>query len=61
MRLARVFQDPMKGTASSMTIAENMLLAELMRQNRGEAAPRPERPPGCEAYREHLSYCLAWA
>ena len=27
--VARVFQDPMKGTAASMTIAENMLLAEL--------------------------------
>lgn len=30
--VARVFQDPMKGTAAAMTIAENMLLAEL-RQN----------------------------
>jgi putative ABC transport system ATP-binding protein len=29
VRLARVFQDPMKGTAASMTVAENMLLAEL--------------------------------
>ena len=28
-RLARVFQDPMRGTAASMTVAENMLLAEL--------------------------------
>ena len=28
-RLARVFQDPMKGTAASMTVGENMLLAEL--------------------------------
>lgn len=28
-RLARVFQDPMKGTAASMTVAENLLLAEL--------------------------------
>ncbi len=27
--VARVFQDPMKGTAASMTIAENMLLAEM--------------------------------
>lgn len=27
--VARVFQDPMKGTAAAMTIAENMLLAEL--------------------------------
>ncbi|HAT88054.1 MAG TPA: ABC transporter ATP-binding protein, partial [Rhizobiales bacterium] len=31
--VARVFQDPMKGTAASMTIAENMLLAE-MRQSK---------------------------
>jgi putative tryptophan/tyrosine transport system ATP-binding protein len=29
VRLARVFQDPMKGTAASMTVAENMLLADL--------------------------------
>ena len=28
-RLARVFQDPMRGTAASMTVAENMLLADL--------------------------------
>lgn len=28
-KIARVFQDPMRGTAASMTIAENMLLAEL--------------------------------
>lgn len=35
MRLARVFQDPMKGTAASMTVAENMLLAELRSRNRG--------------------------
>ncbi|WP_420003653.1 ABC transporter ATP-binding protein [Arenibacterium sp. LLYu02] len=31
--VARVFQDPMKGTAAGMSIAENMLLAE-MRQSR---------------------------
>ncbi len=52
--VARVFQDPMKGTASSMTIAENMLLAE-MRQSRPRlrkalTAARRER------YREELSY-----
>ncbi|MDQ2067881.1 ATP-binding cassette domain-containing protein [Xinfangfangia sp. CPCC 101601] len=52
--VARVFQDPMKGTAASMTIAENMLLAE-MRQNparlrRGLTRARRE------TYREHLSY-----
>lgn len=34
-RLARVFQDPMKGTAASMTVAENMLLAELRSSKRG--------------------------
>lgn len=34
-RLARVFQDPMKGTAASMTVAENMLLAELRSTSRG--------------------------
>jgi len=34
MRLARVFQDPMKGTAASMTVAENMLLADLRSKSR---------------------------
>lgn len=34
-RLARVFQDPMKGTAASMTVGENMLLAELRGKKRG--------------------------
>ena len=34
-RLARVFQDPMRGTAASMTVAENMLLAELRAKTRG--------------------------
>ena len=33
-RLARVFQDPMRGTAASMTIAENMLLADLRDKSR---------------------------
>ncbi len=33
-RLARVFQDPMKGTAAAMTVAENMLLAELRNKSR---------------------------
>lgn len=52
--VARVFQDPMKGTAAGMTIAENMLLAEL-RQT------RPRLRPGLSAmrkagYREQLSY-----
>ena len=31
-RIARVFQDPMAGTASSMTVEENLLLAELRGQ-----------------------------
>lgn len=34
VRLARVFQDPMKGTAASMTVAENMLLADLRSKKR---------------------------
>ncbi len=33
-RIARVFQDPMLGTAASMTVAENMLLAELRSKKR---------------------------
>ncbi|QPC86915.1 ATP-binding cassette domain-containing protein [Mesorhizobium sp. NBSH29] len=33
-RIARVFQDPMKGTAASMTVAENMLLADLRGKRR---------------------------
>jgi len=33
-RIARVFQDPMAGTAATMTVEENLLLAEL----RGQAA-----------------------
>lgn len=35
VRIARVFQDPMKGTAASMSVAENMLLAELRSKKRG--------------------------
>jgi putative tryptophan/tyrosine transport system ATP-binding protein len=34
-RIARVFQDPMKGTAASMTVVENMLLADLRARKRG--------------------------
>lgn len=34
-RLARVFQDPMRGTAATMTVAENMLLADLRGKRRG--------------------------
>ena len=52
-RITRVFQDPMKGTAASMTIAENMLLAELRGQKRtlrnGLTAARRE------LYKERLS------
>ncbi|MCA1365370.1 ATP-binding cassette domain-containing protein [Bradyrhizobium sp. IC3069] len=50
--VARVFQDPMLGTAPEMTIAENMLMAELR--------PRPARftlglsPTRRDAYRERL-------
>ena len=53
MRLARVFQDPMRGTAASMTVAENMLLAELRARRRtlrhGLNAAR------LAAYRERLA------
>lgn len=52
-RVARVFQDSMRGTAASMTVAENMLLAEL----RGK--PRTLRPgltaARRAAYRERLA------
>ncbi len=52
--VARVFQDPMKGTAAGMTIAENMLLAEL-RQSRARlriGLTKQRR----DWYREQLSY-----
>jgi putative ABC transport system ATP-binding protein len=52
-RVARVFQDAMLGTAAGMTVAENMLLADL----RGQ--PRRFRPgldrARLERYRERLS------
>lgn len=52
-RLARVFQDPMKGTAASMTVAENMLLADLRSSKRslrhGLTADR------MKTYRERLA------
>lgn len=52
-RVARVFQDSMKGTAASMTVAENMLLAEL----RGK--PRRLRsgltPARLASYRDRLA------
>ena len=52
-KLARVFQDPMKGTAASMTVAENMLLADLrsqkLRLRQGLNATR------LAAYKERLS------
>lgn len=51
--IARVFQDPMVGTAPSMTIAENLLLAELRgkpaRLKRGLTRERRQ------AYRERLA------
>jgi len=52
--VARVFQDPMKGTAAGMTIAENMLLAEL-RQSRARLRPGLTAARK-DAYREQLSY-----
>jgi putative tryptophan/tyrosine transport system ATP-binding protein len=52
-RIARVFQDPVVGTASTMTVEENLLLAELRPQTRtwrwGLTSARRER------YRERLS------
>lgn len=53
MRLARVFQDPMKGTAASMTVAENMLLAELRANKR--TLRRGLNPARLAAYKERLS------
>ena len=53
MRLARVFQDPMKGTAASMTVAENMLLAELRARKR--TLRRGLNASRLAAYRERLS------
>lgn len=53
IRLARVFQDPMKGTAASMTVAENMLLADL-RSNR-RTLRRGLNPARLAAYKERLS------
>nr|WP_298095246.1 ABC transporter ATP-binding protein [uncultured Shinella sp.] len=53
MRLARVFQDPMKGTAASMTVAENMLLAELRANKR--TLRRGLNPVRLAAYKERLS------
>jgi putative ABC transport system ATP-binding protein len=53
MRLARVFQDPMKGTAASMTVAENMLLAELRANKR--TLRRGLNPTRLATYKERLS------
>ncbi len=52
--VARVFQDPMRGTAAAMTIAENMLLAEMRRaRSRLRIGLTAERR---KKYREQLSY-----
>jgi putative ABC transport system ATP-binding protein len=59
MRLARVFQDPMKGTAASMTVAENMLLAELQKpQSRPAPGPQRKTAGGLQGA---SCRCLAWA
>jgi len=52
-RLARVFQDPMRGTAASMTVAENMLLADLRASKR--ALRKGLNPVRLAAYRERLA------
>ncbi len=52
--VARVFQDPMKGTAAGMTVAENMLLAELRQSKaRLRVGLTTKRR---DLYREQLSY-----
>ena len=53
VRLARVFQDPMKGTAASMTVAENMLLADLRSTRR--TLRRGLTPARIANYRERLA------
>jgi len=53
MRIARVFQDPMKGTAASMTVAENMLLADLRSKSR--SLRRGLTAARLATYRERLS------
>ncbi|WP_104667806.1 ABC transporter ATP-binding protein [Ensifer adhaerens] len=53
MRLARVFQDPMRGTAASMTVAENMLLAELRSNKR--TLRRGLNATRLSTYKERLS------
>lgn len=53
MRLARVFQDPMKGTAASMTVAENMLLADLRSNKR--TLRHGLNPARLASYKERLS------
>lgn len=52
-RIARVFQDPMLGTAASMTVAENMLLAELRSKDRTLA--RGLNAKRLSTYRDRLS------
>lgn len=54
VHVARVFQDPMKGTAAPMTIAENMLLAEL--RHKPAKLKRGLTKERRESYREQLSY-----
>ncbi len=52
-RIARVFQDPMRGTAASMTVVENMLLADLRSRRRGWAMGLNSRRRA--AYRDRLA------
>ncbi|RUX00646.1 MULTISPECIES: ABC transporter ATP-binding protein [unclassified Mesorhizobium] len=52
-RLARVFQDPMRGTAASMTVAENMLLADLRSSKR--TLRQGLNPTRLASYKERLS------
>ncbi len=52
-RIARVFQDPMLGTAASMTVAENLLLADLRAS--GRRLRRGLTPERRIKYRDRIS------
>lgn len=53
LQLARVFQDPMRGTAASMTVAENMLLADLRSTKR--SFRNGLNPKRLASYKERLA------
>ena len=51
--IGRVFQDPMKGTAASLTVEENLALAMTRRQRRG--LNRAVKTRYLERFRDHLA------